>query len=193
VTTPNFPPYWGLIRRTPDRRFGCVKAKVVARAAGWLCRSNALTVAQRVGGGEATAARTCRAAVDKAAAKPTGALVVSLSVRASVDRHFTDRCRMAWRASSSVVNKDGKAVGLASHRYALRDAKKGFEGRAARSQLGLQPQPSAPPASPILLARYPNGEQLRGVHYVGVVCWSALYAGLSGAAYFTDVELLVCV
>jgi ribosomal protein S18 acetylase RimI-like enzyme len=33
----------------------------------------------------------------------------------------------------SVINKDGKAVGLASHRHAPRDAEKGFEGRAKRS------------------------------------------------------------
>jgi hypothetical protein len=69
----------------------------------------------------------------------------------------------------SVIDKNGKTVSLASHRYASRDTEKGLEGRATRSQLGLQPQPSAPPASPILLARYPNGEQLRGARYVGCI------------------------
>jgi hypothetical protein len=37
------------------------------------------------------------------------------------------------------------------------------------SQVGMQPQPSAPPFWSILLARYTDGEQLRGVRYVGCI------------------------
>jgi hypothetical protein len=70
-----------------------------------------------------------------------------------------------------------------SRRSSLRlYADKGFEGRALLSQVGMQLQPSAPPFWSILLARYTDGEQLRGVRYVGCIDRVKAFAPISDLA-----------